>query len=186
MKKLSFLAVCLFSLFASKAQSDSAPLPVKQKSFNVSIHTLDQKLIHGRLLAINDSQLVLLKANGHYVIPSENIRSFTLKRKNRVLKGTLIGLGVGAITGVIAGLASGDDPLMEPSASDWGISAAINNAFAMTAREKAVVMGTSMGLSGAIIGAIVGAVAKKKFMIGGRKEKFRDLQAELMMKLVKK
>jgi hypothetical protein len=33
---------------------------------------------------------------------------------------------------------------------------------------------------------LIGAIAKKKFIIGGRKQKFRDLQAELMTRLVQR
>ncbi|MEI9909239.1 MAG: hypothetical protein WDO71_06025 [Bacteroidota bacterium] len=150
-------------------------------------------MIKGRLYAINDDQLVLLKSvNNQQYIPVENIKSFSLRRKNSILKGALIGFGTGALTGIIMGLASGDDSVDEyPDASTdpWGIGTfgtALNNAFALTAEEKALVGGIGMGASGAIIGTIIGAVAKKKFIIGGKKEKFRDLRAELMMKLVQK
>jgi hypothetical protein len=37
---------------------------------------------------------------------------------------------------------------------------------------------------GGIVGGVIGALAKKKFTIGGRKEKFHDLQGELMRRLV--
>jgi len=63
---------------------------------------------------------------------------------------------------------------------------AVNNAFAMTAGEKAIAGGLALGATGAIVGTIIGAVAKKKFIIGGKKEKFHDLQGEIMTKLVKK
>ena len=102
----------------------------------------------------------------------------------------LIGFGVGVLTGVIAGFASGDDPIQQAPADDpfglGALAAGIGNSFRMTAGEKAAAGGIVLGTSGAIIGTIIGAVAKKKFTIGGRKEKFRDLQAEIMMKLVQK
>jgi len=186
MKKLSFLTACVFTLIVSQAQSDVSN-PVRQKSLNASVNTLDGRTIKGRLYSVNDSQLVLLKSSwGQYIIPAENIQSFKLRRKNSELKGALIGFGIGTVTGIVAGFASGDDALMEPSINDFGISAAINNMFAMTAREKAAVYGTSLGITGAIVGALVGVLAKKKFTIGGKKAKFRDLQAEIMMKLVRK
>jgi hypothetical protein len=193
MKKLSFLTVCLFTIFVSQAQSDSTASGEKQKSFIASIRTLDDKIIKGKLYAINDSQVVLVKSFNHqYPVPAENIGSFTLKRKNRVLKGALIGFGAGALTGIIIGFASGDDPVTpypDPSTDIFGIgtfAAGISNAFAMTAGQKAVATGIGLGFSGAIIGTIVGVLAKKKFIIGGKKEKFRDLQSEVMMKLVQK
>jgi len=188
MKKLSFLIVCLFTLVVSQAQSDST-VEKKQKTFNVSIKTLNNKMIKGKLYAINDSQLVLVKSfNNHQYIPAENIRSFSVQRKNSILKGALIGFGIGAVTGIVAGLASGDDPVYNEPVYDpfSAIAVSINNAFAMTAEEKAIAGGLGLGASGAIIGTIVGAVAKKKFIIGGKKEKFRDLQSEIMMKLVQR
>ena len=187
MKKLSFLIVCLATIFVSQAQQDSTVSFTKLKKYNVRVRTMDDKTISGRFTAINDSQVLLMRsANGSYVIPAENIKSFTMKRKNSGLRGALIGLGVGAVTGVIIGLASGDDPLMEPSPYDFGITAAINNAFAMTAGEKAVMNGIGLGATGAIVGAIIGAVAHKKFIIGGKKHKYVDMQSRLMMKLVQK
>jgi hypothetical protein len=193
MKQLPFLTTSLFAFFISQAQSDSITSVKKQKTFNTSIRTLDHKMINGRLYAINDSQVVLLKSGNKYqYISAENIKSFSLKRKNSVLKGALIGFGAGAITGIIIGLASGDDPVMEypdPSTDPFLIGSfvtALNNSFAMTAGEKAVGGGLALGASGAIIGTIIGAVAKKKFIIGGKKEKFHDLQAELMQRLIVK
>jgi hypothetical protein len=186
MKKLSFLAACLVTLFASQAQTDPSIQKKKQKAFNVSVRTLENKTIKGRLYAVTDSQVLLTKSlNKQLTIPAENIRSFTIKRKNSALRGGLIGFGIGLVTGVIIGLVSGNDPVMQPSADDlWGISAGINNMFAMTAGEKAIVAGLTLGTGGAIIGGVIGALAKKKFTIGGKRQKFRDLQSEIMMKII--
>ena len=74
-----------------------------------------------------------------------------------------------------------EDPLLIGS-----MVVAMNNAFAMTAGQKAVAGGLGLGATGAIVGTIIGSVAKKKFIIGGKKEKFHDLQGELMKKLVNK
>jgi hypothetical protein len=116
----------------------------------------------------------------------DQIQSISLRKKNSVLKGALIGLGVGALTGVIAGLASGDDPV-QPYYSNgqdpYGLGnffVALDNSFAMTGGEKATGGAIFLGGTGAIIGAIVGAIAKKKFVIGGKKEVYRDLQGDLM------
>ena len=46
------------------------------------------------------------------VVPAENLKSFTMKRKHSALRGALIGFGVGAAAGIIIGLASGNDPVM--------------------------------------------------------------------------
>ena len=191
MKKIVLIAAGLLAIVVAKAQIDSADA-AKQKLMIASITTMDGKRINGLLSSVNDSQLVLNKSKGQLTVPAENLKSFTLKRKNSVLKGALIGLGIGAAAGVIIGLASGNDPVMAyPSANDdpFGLgtmAVALNNSFAMTAGEKAVAGGLALGATGALVGTIIGAVAKKKFVIGGKKEKFHDLQADVMMKLVKK
>ena len=191
MKKIFLVATCLMIIVASKAQTDSTS-GKKQKTFFTSIATMDSKTIKGTLSSVNDSQLILKTYKNQLTIPAENLKSFTVKRKNSALKGALIGFGIGAATGIIIGFASGNDPVMAYPSSDndpFGLASlgvALNNAFAMTAGEKALAGGIALGGTGAIIGTIIGAVAKKKFIIGGKKEKFHDLQGELMMKLVKK
>src|SRR5688572_25397914 len=189
MKKLSILTSCLFTIIVLNAQSDSITAGKKQKSFTATIRTMDNRMIKGSVYSVNDSQLVTVRSsNNHQYIPAENIRSFSLQRKNSVLRGALIGFGIGAVAGIVSGLASGNDPVYTEPVYDpfSAIAVSLNNAFAMTAGEKAVWGGIGLGATGAIIGAVIGAVAKKKFNIGGKKEKFRDLQSEIMMKLVKK
>ena len=187
MKNLSLLIACLLILIVSKAQSDSLS-GKKQKNLVASINSIDKKIIKGNVFAVNHSQVVLKTYNGSQYVSAENIRTFTLKRRNSVLRGALIGLGIGAVTGVIIGFASGNDPIMsyDNPNDPFGIGASLNNMFAMTAGQKAVAGGLFLGTTGAVVGAIIGAVAKKKFIIGGRKQKFHDLQGEIMMKLLRK
>ena len=198
MKQLSFLTACLLAFFILHAQQDSTNSGKKPKIFVTSIRTVDNKIIKGRIYAINDSQVVLAKSvkdfsnplpvNDQQFIPAENIKSFSVKKKNSVLKGALIGFGAGAVAGIVIGFASGDDPVnTEPVYDPFSAAiVAFSNSFAMTAGEKAVGGGLALGVSGAIVGTIIGALAKKKFIIGGKKEKFRDLQSEIMMKLIQK
>jgi hypothetical protein len=191
MKKIFLTAACSVLIVLSKAQTDSTA-EKRQKVFIASVTTMEGKIIKAPLSAVNDTQLVLKAKKRQLVVPAENLKSFTLKRKNSALKGALIGFGIGAAAGVIIGLASGDDPVMsypDPYNDPFligSMAVAMNNAFAMTAGEKAIAGGLGLGATGAIVGTIIGAVAKKKFTIGGKKEKFHDLQGEIMMKLVKK
>ena len=191
MKKILLAAACSLTIVVSKAQANLAD-GTKQKAMVVSITTMDGQRINGLLAGVNDSGLVLNNYKCLLTVPAENLKSFTLKRKHSVLKGALIGFGVGAAAGVIMGLASGNDRVVaypNPGEDPLGIgtfAAGLNNAFAMTAGEKAVLGGLGLGATGAIVGTIIGTVARKKFVIGGRKEKFHDLQADVMMKLVKK
>lgn len=198
MKQLSFLTAFLLTSFILHAQQEPGNASKKERIFLASIKTMDSRILKGRISAVNDSQLVLSKsihsnykplpANEQQPIPAENIKSFSVKRKNSVLKGALIGFGAGAVAGVIIGFASGDDPVITDPVYDpfSAIVVGLSNSFAMTKEEKAVGGGIALGVTGAIVGTVIGALAKKKFTIGGKKEKFRDLQAEIMMKLVKK
>jgi len=191
MKKILLVATCTIVISFLKAQTDST-VGKKQKEFIASVTTLDGRTLKGSLSAVNDTQLILKANHTQLSVPAENLKSFTLKRKHSVRRGALIGFGIGAAAGIIIGLASGDDPKMSyPNANEdpFGLGTmvvAMNNAFAMTAGEKAVAGGLGLGATGAIVGTIIGAVAKKKFTIGGKKEKFHDLQVEIMMKLVNK
>jgi uncharacterized membrane protein len=191
MKKLFLVAACSITITFLQAQTDSTTAK-KQKIFIASVTTMDSKSLKGSLSAVNDTQLILKANNQQLVVPAENLKSFTVKRKHSALKGALIGFGVGAAAGIIIGLASGNDPVAaypDPNDDPLGIgtmAAAFSNSFAMTAGQKAVAGGLGLGATGAIVGTIIGAVAKKKFIIGGKKEKFHDLQGELMTKLIKK
>jgi len=191
MKKIFLLATCTIVISFLKAQTES-PVENKHKEFIASVTTLDGRTLKGSLSAVNDTQLILKANSTPLTVPAENLQSFTLRRKHSVRRGALIGFGIGAAAGIIIGLASGNDPKMaypNPNEDPLGIGtmvAGLNNTFAMTAGEKAVVGGLGLGATGAIVGTIIGAVAKKKFTIGGKKEKFHDLQGEIMMKLVNK
>ncbi len=182
-------AACSIAIFVSQAQTDSTS-EKKQKAFNATVTTMDSKTLKGSLFTVNDTQLILKTNDQQMVVPAENLKSFTVKRKHSALRGALIGFGVGAAAGIIIGLASGSDPVMAyPNPNEdplllGSMVVAMNNAFAMTAGQKAVAGGLGLGATGAIVGTIIGSVAKKKFTIGGKKEKFHDLQGELMKKLV--
>ncbi len=201
MRKLVLAIICLAPLIAF-AQTDSTQAEKKFRNFVARVKTMDNISMKGILYIPTSEELVISKsvrANANAVlpnetisIPAENIQSFTIKRKKSVLKGALLGFGIGAVTGVIIGFASGDDPIAPyPDPADdflglGSLSAGIQNAFAMTAGEKAVAGGAGLGVTGAIVGTVVGALVKKKFIINGKKEKFRDLQAELMTRLYTK
>ena len=191
MKKLFLTAACSIAIFFSQAQTDSTS-GKKQKVFNATVTTMDSKTLKGSLFTVNDTQLISRTNDQQMVVPAENLKSFTVKRKHSALRGALIGFGVGAAAGIIIGFASGSDPVMAyPNPNEdplliGSMVVAMNNAFAMTAGQKAVAGGLGLGATGAIVGTIIGSVAKKKFIIGGKKEKFHDLQGELMKKLVNK
>jgi hypothetical protein len=185
MKQLPLLTAYLLTIFVSQAQTDSTDVWKPKKASMATIHTYDDIAIKGWLYEVNDSQVVLVNSPKNLsnpslnreecrVIPLKNISEASMRKKNKILKSALLGLGIGAVTGVIIGFADGDDVA---SSNTWNI-------FSFTAEEKALAGGLVLGTGGAIIGTIIGAVAEKKFIIGGKKEKNRDLAAELSRKLM--
>lgn len=96
------------------------------------------------------------------------ISEITLKRTHGAGRGALLGALAGAFIGAVAGFAQGDDP-----ADYW---------FRMTAADKAIILGGTGAMAGAGIGALIGALAKKKFIIGGKKERFDEMQMNILNK----
>ncbi|MBI1342675.1 MAG: hypothetical protein GC171_07075 [Terrimonas sp.] len=199
MKRNLLLALFLFISFITFSQED---LPTMTKKFVpslASIQTLEGKRVNGWFYSVTDDQVSLLKPKKrllHYnqqtkidhsgamiLIPTEQINIIGLKRKNNVMKGALIGFGVGALSGIIGGIISGDDPVTRNTGEPFsdlfnGIRKLLT--WKLTAGQKAVAGGLVFGLTGAATGAIIGALVKKKFFIGGKKEAFRQHHSELI------
>jgi hypothetical protein len=201
MKKLLTFFSGLFIFCGMQAQQDSG-MPFKKHSPHMAlVKTFDGKTTKGWFYQMNDSQVVLLDKGSQYLkmaghsagnmnIPThtfkiEQIRSISMRKRNAVLKGFLFGLGAGIITGAISGLASGDDPVQPYTNNGFtDVFVAVNNAFAMTAGEKALYGAIGLGATGALTGIIIGALTKKKFIIGGSRKRVRDLDGEMRRRLL--
>jgi len=190
--------ICFATL--SKGQTESTAKEIKQVPNLAIIRTLDGKKVKGWFYRINDDSIYLLPAakkisrsaflntainKNNFAYSITQVNTISLQKKNSALKGTLLGLGAGVLTGVIVGFASGDDPIQPYSGDPFAdIFIALGNSFAMTAGEKALTGGITFGATGALTGFLIGKLAKKKFIIGGKKETYRDLQGELMKRLI--
>jgi hypothetical protein len=192
-----FFAISVFS------QTDSTASEKKVVPSIATVKTLDGKTVKGWFYKMNDENIYLLpvKKNkkyfrssdflspdvnaGSFNIQVSQINTIALQKKNAGWKGILIGLGAGVVTGALLGFISGDNPIQECGPNDFFcLGAAINNAFAMTAGEKALAGALGLGLAGSLTGFILSKVAKKKFIIGGQKDTYRNLQGELMTRLI--
>jgi len=188
MKKLIFL-ITIFSFQLVNAQTENEQEKKKEKKFIATIKSIDGTVTKGEITGINENSIHIKNLSPYSF---NQVQTISVKRKNSVLRGALIGLGAGVVSGVIIGLASGSDkeqPYYSYDQDPTGLGnlfVAIENSFAMSAGEKALYGGIGMGVTGAITGAIIGAVAKKKFIIGGKKEKYRDLNDHLMKRLIVK
>lgn len=112
----------------------------------------------------------------YMTIPAQDIQQLRVRRKGRVGRGILIGAAAGVVSGVIIGLASGDDPDCDynPNAlflPGQFLVAAFCEGTSMTAGQKAVLAGTGLGLAGGLVGGILGSI-KIKIPINGSQSIF--------------
>lgn len=151
-------------------------LHLKPRIYKTNILTYDKSdFIKGYLVNLSDSGLELSsspvrlslekKNNLQSVYNYDQLRQVTIRRKGSTGRGAgygaLIGLGFGAIGGLI----SGDDP------PGW---------FALTAGQKAIGYGILGIPVGALVGLIVGTVSHKTFIIGGNKNKYKEMRESIL------
>ncbi len=196
MKQNLLLLIFLNIILSASAQTDSISSAKTKAPSKAMIKTMDGKNIKGWFYKIDNDNVYLLpvsmksmqpinsqepnQKDASYYVEAVQINTIALKKRNAGLKGALIGLGAGAAIGAIMGFASGDDPVAQYSGNPLGdMFVSLGNAFAMTAGEKAAGLGIVGGLTGALIGGVTGALLKKKFIIGGKKDVYRNSQAEL-------
>lgn len=152
---------------------------IPKKIFKTTIVNQAAQQQSGYFYIITDSVISLTDAPvAHRVLsPSNTIRNYSygdidyikMKRKGSAGRGALYGALAGAGAGALGGAASGnDDP---------------NTWFAMTAGEKAAVLGVFFAVTGALVGLLIGAVSHKKFQIGGSREKFQQMETTVLEKL---
>ncbi len=197
----SLILILGISFFALSSSAQDSSRVKKQQPNLATIQTMDGKKIKGWFYQASDESILLLplrtrtfsrksfesleKEGRITEVSLNNISSIGLRKKNSILKGALIGLGVGVVSGIIIGYASGDDPIEPLTGNPFeDIIIGINNSFAMTAGEKAISGAFAIGSLGTITGAVIGMVAKKKFTINGKKENYHDKEVELMKRLL--
>jgi hypothetical protein len=187
MKYYSILILCIVCTTQSLVAQDSALL--KKISFRISVTNFDNTTAKGWLAIIEDSTVQVCNHPVHFGganlaaaslknIDYSQVSQIKLKRNNGAGRGAIIGAVCGFIVGAVAGFIQGDDPHVPASQDFFGFG----EAFRMTAAEKAGIL----GISGAAVmggaGAIIGTFAKKTFIIGGKKEKFDEMRANVLDK----
>ena len=173
----------------------------KKRIYKTSITGMDNKKSAGYLANLSDSMLYLsdfplhfgtVKIDDHlYGYSYNHLKKIEIKRKAAVGRGAWKGALIGFAAGVITGFVSGDDPVApvynnpnDPFGNAIGNGLSIlSNSFRMTAGEKAAAGGIAGAGTGALIGAIVGSLAKKKFIIGGNRQKFHSMSENILEKL---
>lgn len=200
MRKMILFALYAFFAQEVDAQNFNKITPTsKQRRYIAIVDHSDNLRTKGWFFAFSEDSVYLVSPNIRLMegtkyknpllyeeavaVSVTNINSISFKRKNAGLRGALIGLGAGALVGIIMGLADGDDPVQPYTGGFGDLFIGIGNALAMTAGEKAAIGAMGGGLLGAGAGAIIGAVIKKKFVIGRDKAVYNDLHNELMQRV---
>jgi len=177
MKRISLSTALVLLAMVTVAQEGRTPKSMKIK---LSVRDSIQRVEHGYLAAMADSGTVMLKtpvvfdhalaSSTSNVIPYQNISEVTFKRKGSVGRGILIGTISGIVLGGITGYITYKKPDCKDALICWDFGPGTDAA-----------AGASLGaVTGAIIGGIIGAVAKKTFIIGGKKEKFHHMKTSVM------
>ena len=175
MKRLFLFLLIISNLFCY-GQVDSA---VVKRIFKASITQIKGRNASGYLAAVGDSTIFLADnapLHGMYGKEGTNlikfhcsgIESVVIRRKGATGRGFLYGAVIGLGSGAIPGLLSGNDP---------------PGFISFTAGQKAIIGGFAGAIAGTIIGGIIGSVAKKRFQIGGRRERFDKMRVNISGKM---
>ena len=178
------LLLILTALIATAGHSQTRL--VNKKTFKLTVEDTSGMMYKGYLITVSDSSLSMLKTpivfdEGLYIKEGtthglEAISKVSYTRKGAVGRGIAIGAASGAVIGLIAGAIAYEKPTPCDPQSPFCLNLDFGAGFdAMT--------GAAIGtLGGAMIGGIIGAVAKKTFIIGGRKEDFKRFQVNVLDK----
>jgi hypothetical protein len=141
-----FTLFILFQVSLARAQDEG----INTNKYRVWINMLEEPYeVQGTLYKLNDSSLVvshyktftefIIYNNPTIELQIKNIDQIGIRKKNRVLKGILIGGVSGFAAGSLIGLSRGDDE-------------------DLTAEQKAIRGGITLGIPGALVGMLIGSV----------------------------
>jgi len=172
-----------FSLMLMTTMSFAQEARVSKKIIlKVAASDSIQRVDHGYLAGLSDSGIVMvkgpivfdpsLKGTTANTIPYNNLSEIKVQRKGSVGRGILFGALGGMFVGAIAGYASYKTPTCHgnPNCIVWDFGPGYD-------ALGGAILGTA---GGAIIGGVIGAVAKKKFVIGGNKNKFQHMKENVL------
>ena len=174
MKRYSLIFPLL--LLAAKFSVAQEPLKVRKLTFKISVSD-SGGTVKGFLYNISDTSVNISKWPIRFrdvaAVPKDakelgyaQISQIRLKRGHGAGRGALLGAFAGACLGALSGFVQGDDP------QEYWIR--------FTAEDKALFFGGMGAVAGAGIGAFIGAVAKKTFVIGGKKNRFDDMHMNIL------
>ena len=182
MKKILCLLLLIIVCFLSYTQDR---LQQKPKVFKATVSTLSGSSTKGFIKSFSDSALILTSSSdfmstdhnaGGSSLLYHQLNEVRIQRKNSALRGTLIGTVTGFAVGALIAVIEGDDPPVPPEEDFWGLG----NMFRYSTGEKVAMYGTAGATIGSVGGVVIGLLAKKKFIINGRKEKFHEMSTSVL------
>ena len=178
MKQFSLFTSLVLLALVSAAQEGRTP---KRMTLKLAVTDSIQRVEYGYLAAMADSGIVMVKspvvfdhsiaASNANVISYQNLSEVSIKRKGGVGKGIWIGAVSGMVLGAVVGYISYKPMNCEGATFIcWDFGPGYDAA-----------AGAALGtFAGAALGGIIGAVAKKTFVIGGRKDKFHHMKESVL------
>ncbi len=156
-----FMVGSFFNLHAQDKDS-------KKGRYKVWVTKMDKSSkTKGYLLETKDNYISIMNYSsdgGSEQVDIGNIKKIKIRKKGKPLKGIVYGMFIGFSTGMLLGIASGDDN---------------SGNFSLSAADKGFIIGTLFTIPGAIVGAIVGHRMNVKIPIKGNKDSYNAQREKL-------
>jgi|GEM_PF-3482207 len=162
--KMFLLLLVLFQPLISDAQNEP-----KERPYKLWLRSMDSPVVKiGYLQSLSDSSMTIHR--GWYVKPreqqtfqAEQIQWVKFRKEGKVLRGVGIGAALGLTTGIIWGVALGDDPPCGPPPLYF--------CFSLTRFQKGMFISLISVPVGALVGGLVRS-GKTKFTLDGRRSEY--------------
>ncbi len=180
MQKIILLYVVSLLLMHFSNAQDS--MRVKHRIYKATVTTTDS-IVKGYLASVAESSISIsskmlafksteARNRPFRMISYNNLTEVGLRRKGSAGRGILKGTGIGFLSGALISAITYQEPKDD-------VDRLVNAAFGINRGTMAVAGGMLGGLAGGVVGGVIGAIAKKTFVIGGKKEKFDGMKAKL-------
>ena len=174
MKRITLSTCLMFILIIGYAQQNR---PLRKVTFKIEVVDSVDRVQFGYLAAVTDSAIVVFKSPVVFdqslsntnvnTIAYQNLQEVIVKRKGSVGRGILIGSFSGFVAGAVVGATT-----YRPCNGEYCLDPGQGG--------QAIGVGLLGAIGGGIVGGIIGSVAKKTFIIGGRKENFRKMKKSIL------
>jgi hypothetical protein len=144
-KEKSGASIVLSAFLLLSALVQNSIAREEKRGAQLRVEKLNASVLQGELLAVQGEDLIIADRESYekVVVNFDELKSIRIIKKSGFLKGVGLGLLTGGGSGMILGLAGGDDP------PGW---------FSMTAGQKAALGALALGILGAGIGGVGGAI----------------------------